>query len=436
MVKERDKQRVASEEIYREVQEADEGKTRRAWDRYLDASLGLRDYWYPAFFSQELQDGATRSETICGERIYFKRVKGKVYGIEDRCPHRGVAFSARPECYTTNTTTCWLHGFTFDVRDGKLTTVLTETDSALEGKLHVKTYPTYERYATVFVWIGDGEPVPPEHDMLPTFMRENLIVKPLVRVKIRCNWRMAAENGFDPGHLYGHRNWAWAKRYAAMPLGTQPLDKSDSIVIDTPGKPKGLLVQNRGSTWVNTIKDGDEVAEVYNPALDPTNPPPFEQKLYPDTFGCFLPCGLDVAGFPRPGLYHWEWYVPIDENHHMYTILQGGEGATAEQREEFLREHEEYLSEAIFRPDGMQPEGFNNFDPFGRQEINQSYMREDWWHRERMYKPDYAIIQWRTLVAKHARGIQKWGNWQPKMPDEKWDVVFYTRGNTNSNLPK
>ena len=72
--------------------------SRKTWERYLEAELGLREYWYPAFFSTELADGQTRSEIVCGERIYFKRVNGTVYGVEDRCPHRGVNFSARPEC--------------------------------------------------------------------------------------------------------------------------------------------------------------------------------------------------------------------------------------------------------------------------------------------------------------------------------------------------
>ncbi|MBV9121307.1 MAG: Rieske 2Fe-2S domain-containing protein, partial [Chloroflexi bacterium] len=122
-------------ELAREIEAADEGKTRKSWQRYLDAELGLRNYWYPAFFSHELADGAVRTETICGERILFKRVQGKVWGVEDRCPHRGVRFSARPECYTTNTLTCWFHGFTFDLRDGELTAVLSEVNSTMPGKV-------------------------------------------------------------------------------------------------------------------------------------------------------------------------------------------------------------------------------------------------------------------------------------------------------------
>lgn len=425
MVKERERPRTRPVgDVAQEVERADQGQTRRAWQRYLDAELGLRNYWYPAFFTPELREGETRSEMICGERIYFKRANGKVYAIEDRCPHRGVNFSARPECYTKNTVTCWLHGFTFDVRDGRLVSVLSENDSPLVGKLDIKTYPTYERNQVVFVYIGDGEPVPPEEDMLPTFKRSNLVAKPLVRVKIRCNWRMACENGFDPGHLYGHRVWAFARRYnAAIPLGTSSVTKDDIRWLEEPGQPRGILVQNRYANWVGTIEDEDEVVHVHSPLVDPKGPPP--TFAYPETFGCFLPCGLDVAGFPRPDLYHWEWYVPVDEHHHMYTIVQGADGETAEQREHFYREYEEYLATDIWTPPEVQPEGFNNFDALGRAAIHQAYAQEDWWHRERMYKPDYAIIQWRMMVSKYARGIQKRGNWQPLLPEEPYQLKYY-----------
>jgi hypothetical protein len=38
------------------------------------------------------------------------------------------------------------------------------------------------------------------------------------------------------------------------------------------------------------------------------------------------------------------------------------------------------------------------------------YANEDWFNRERLYRPDYIIVRWRMVVAKHMRGIQKRGN--------------------------
>ena len=93
---------------------------RRPWRAYFEASLGFRNHWYPAFFSRQLAEGECRGQEMLGERILFKRIDGRVYAIEDRCAHRGVPLSVRPECYTKNTITCWYHGFTYDLRDGKL----------------------------------------------------------------------------------------------------------------------------------------------------------------------------------------------------------------------------------------------------------------------------------------------------------------------------
>ena len=77
--------------------EVERGQRDKPWQRYLDATLGLRNYWYPVLFSHELKEGETRPETILGERLFFKRINGTVYCVADRCLHRGVPFSARPE---------------------------------------------------------------------------------------------------------------------------------------------------------------------------------------------------------------------------------------------------------------------------------------------------------------------------------------------------
>ena len=405
MVREAERQDVIFEQVESDQRE-------RPWEHYLDAELGLRNHWYVAFFSEQLDEGQTRPEMLLGERIYFKRVKGQVYAVEDRCPHRGAAFSSRVECYTPNTVTCPIHGFTFDVRDGNLVAVLTENNSALVGKLAVKSYPVEEKFGCVWVYIGDGEPRPLREDVLPSLWNtENLVIRSTTRYKINSNWRIAIENGFDTGHLYGHRNWASAWRYgAAVPLGTVNKTKEDIRILENPGDPIGMHVNSSINAWVGEV----EGVKVYMNQVDPDNLPPVEGAIYPPGFGPFLPCGLDVPHFPKPGLFHWEWYVPIDEESHMYTILQGAIANTEQEKEDFLRAHEDYLARDIWVDPGtarpMEPPGFNNFDSFGREAMQHVYQNEDFWHRERLYKADYTIIQWRMLVSRNAHVVQKRGN--------------------------
>ena len=200
-------------EVLKQVQDEGERTARRGhqYPRYLDASLGLRNYWYPTFFSRELPEGETRGELLLGERVFFKRIGGQVYAVKDRCAHRGVPFSARPECYSQNTISCWLHGFTYDLRDGKLVQILTEPGSSLVGKVALKTYPVQEIHGLVFTFIGDMDPPPLANDLQPRIFSKGLALHPIARHKIRSNWRLAAENGYDwrpplwpPEHLHRH----------------------------------------------------------------------------------------------------------------------------------------------------------------------------------------------------------------------------------------
>src|SRR5262245_22730942 len=49
-----------SDDVHGEVER---GQRDKPWQRYLDATLGLRNYWYPVLFSHELPEGETRPET-------------------------------------------------------------------------------------------------------------------------------------------------------------------------------------------------------------------------------------------------------------------------------------------------------------------------------------------------------------------------------------
>jgi carbazole 1,9a-dioxygenase len=400
-------------DVSREV-EKNRGKRFKPWQRYLDAELGLRNYWYPVLFSDEIGEGATQSATVCGERLYLKRIDGKVRCVEDRCPHRGVSFSARPECYTKDTLSCWFHGFTFDWNDGRLVQILTEADSPLVGTIGIKTYPTFEMNRTIFVWIGDDEPGDPRNDIQPRFFHENLVVVPLVRHKIKCNWRIASENGFDAAHLYGHRHAELFKHPDAppIPLSTYPSDRKIVTIVEEEGKPRGVIKQDDTLVFAARVGDTDVRAARY-----PKDAPSVVNGLFDLVVGCYMPCGLEVDPFPVPGLVHFEWYVPIDEDHHMYTILQAGYATDDAQRTAFEEECHKVYGPLVWQEPGREPEGFNNFDAFGREQCHHAYAKEDWWNREFLFGPDYIITEWRKVVAKHARGIQTRGLWQSKGDD-------------------
>ena len=142
---------------------------RRLYAPYLDAAWGLKNHWYPGLFSHELDEGEVKGIQIAGIPILLRRAKGVAYALLDRCAHRGVQLSLKPTCLTDETVTCWYHGFTYNLDDGKLMSIVAAPDDELIGKVGLTTFPVTEHKGIIFVFVGDEgyAPVPPLKDDLP-----------------------------------------------------------------------------------------------------------------------------------------------------------------------------------------------------------------------------------------------------------------------------
>jgi carbazole 1,9a-dioxygenase terminal dioxygenase component len=376
---------------------------RRPWRAYFEADLGFRNHWYPAFFSRQLAEGECRGQVMLGERILFKRIDGRVYAIEDRCVHRGVPLSVRPECYTKNTISCWYHGFTYDLRDGKLVAIITDPESPLIGRTKLKAYPVEERKNLVFAFIGDATPHPLGLDLQPGFLDDDLAIYPNGENElVKSNWRLAAENGVDASHVYIHRNSALinaARR--PLPLSSYFLSR-EGMVIDQDGAPKGVIkgAGRRTSVWETEI-EGVKVASQYRPGVNT------DQRNVTDT-SLWLPCGLKVDPFPRPDTMQLEWYVPHDEQSHHYIVTWGKRVQNEQEREQFFREMDVVWKDLVVHK-------FNSDDVVAREAMEHFYAEEDGWNQEQLFRPDMIIAEWRRLASKHNRGIQKKPRARPKV---------------------
>src|SRR5919199_1809456 len=130
--------------------------------------------------SQTDVGGAPRSVTLCGEKIVLVRDGGRVYGLHDRCPHRGVPLSCGRREFP-GMLTCAYHGWTYDLQTGRLEVVLTDgPDSPMCGKANVRTYPVEERAGLIFVYVGDQPAPPVEADIPRELLRPDAVVEGII----------------------------------------------------------------------------------------------------------------------------------------------------------------------------------------------------------------------------------------------------------------
>lgn len=366
---------------------------------YVQAAWGLRNHWYPVAFSDEVREDDVKGIQLGGEHILLRRSQGVVYALKDECVHRGVRISRQPTCLTKDTVSCWYHGFTYGLTDGKLRSIVASPDDPLIGRIGIRTYVVQEVNGMIFVFLGDeGRQPPPLGDDLPPRPaddyehRTGYVLDPTTVVrgihrKCAGNWRLAAESGPDPGHVLIHRNSALI---LALDIGLALGEKrsgADSIITDDAGWPKGVT------------KNYDKMEFVMeNQALNirsrgANHPRAVRVSLY-------LPGVLFVENWPQYGLAQYEWYVPVDDHHHEYWQVLTKTCSTKEEKEEFEVKYRHAWEELALRE-------FNDDDIWSREAMEPFYAdNKRGWEQERLFLLDELTIHWRRLVAKHHRGIQ------------------------------
>ena len=376
---------------------------RRLYAPYLEAAWGLKNHWFPAAFSSELAEGGVKGIEIGGVPILLRRAKGKTYALLDQCVHRGVKLSLKPTCLTDDTVSCWYHGFTFGLEDGNLVSIVAAPDDSLIGKVHLRTFPVEEFKGVVFVFVGDEgyEPVPPLADDLPTRvpmdyefraphpLDENTVLLGIHRT-VGSNWRLAVENGFDPGHVLIHRdNILILASGRSMALGYKPVTDEAIKAFEGDG-PKGLM---------NMYGSGNYEPVVKNEKLNIACAARAEFKFTGVRTSMFLPGVLMVENFPEKPVAQYEWYVPIDDKRHEYWQMLAAWCPDAESRENFAFRFKHYYEPVALRD-------FNDHDMHAREAMQRFY-ENGGWDEEALCSMDAVIVSWRKMVSRYNRGIQE-----------------------------
>ena len=174
--------------------------------RALIPKTGLKEYWYPALQVRKVGKKPVRLRMLDELLVFFRGKNGNIAALTDICPHRGGSLGYG-DSHFPGTVSCPYHGWTYDDR-GECVAVLSEgPDSLVPGKVRARSYPTEVRKGIVFVWMGEGEPVP-IHEDIPEEMvepdSESMVF--MYTTTWPVNWAVALENSLDSHVPYVHRN--------------------------------------------------------------------------------------------------------------------------------------------------------------------------------------------------------------------------------------
>jgi nitrite reductase/ring-hydroxylating ferredoxin subunit len=371
------------------------------------------NHWYPALFSEELPENHVEGIQICGVPIVLRRVDGKIYALKDQCIHRGVRLSKKPMCFNKETISCWYHGFTYNLDDGKLSTIVANPNDKLVGNTGITTYPTHEIAGMIFVFVREDdfpkEDVPPlAHDLpvrfpenserfphplwpdTPSILDEGAVGLGMHRTG-QSNWRIACENGFDNAHILIHKdNTIVLAMDWVLPLGILPVHEEAITLIEDEDGPKGMMQWLFTDRWEPVLENEDLGLKIEN----------VNGRYYRTSV--VLPGCLMVENWPEEHVVQYEWYVPITDDLYEYWEILVRICKTDEEREKF-----QYRFDRLYKP--LCLHGFNDCDLHAREAMEDFYADGTGWDNEQLVSTDVSPITWRKLASRWNRGIAKPG---------------------------
>jgi 5,5'-dehydrodivanillate O-demethylase len=236
----------------------------------------LRRYWQPIAGVAELEGRATRPVRVMGEDLVLYRDGSGTFGLVDRhCPHRraDMSYGFTEECGLR----CNYHGWLFDESGACLHQPFEETahpHARFKEKVAIKAYPVEAAAGLVWAYMG-----PPPAPLLPDWDRfHDRGYKQVVLSEVPCNWLQCQENSIDPVHFeWLHSNWSQVLRGQDGP---------------------------RAPAHTRLGFDEFEFGFVYRRVREDTSE---DDELWTTGRVCLWPNCLYTG--------HFEWRVPIDDEH-------------------------------------------------------------------------------------------------------------------------
>ena len=162
----------------------------------------LRNCWYVAAWSHEVEAGKLLARRIVGEPlVIYRQEGGSPVAMEDRCCHRHAPLSlGRQEGSAVR---CMYHGWKYSAAG---ICVEIPGQSRIPEQARVRTYPAVERHSWIWVWMGAADKA--DESLIPAATGLdnpdwNLLCG---SIAYQANYRLVLDNLLDFSHLsYVHQ---------------------------------------------------------------------------------------------------------------------------------------------------------------------------------------------------------------------------------------
>ncbi|MEO5734037.1 MAG: aromatic ring-hydroxylating dioxygenase subunit alpha [Rubrivivax sp.] len=157
----------------------------------------VRNSWYVAAWSDEIEPGKLLGRTLLGDAVLLYRGEsGRLAALEDRCCHRGLPLSLGS--VQGDRVQCGYHGLVFDACG---TCVKVPGQERVPPKARVKHYEVIEQDHLVWIWMGDAasadQALVPSHpwhgDPAWGWVKDRYLV--------RANYQLITDNLMDLTHV-------------------------------------------------------------------------------------------------------------------------------------------------------------------------------------------------------------------------------------------
>lgn len=162
------------------------------------------NYWYPVAWASQLKTGEIIPVVVWQSAIaLYRDAAGKLYALEDVCPHKGVALH-KGKVQGCNLA-CGYHGWEFN-GSGKCVSIPYLPQTQKLPRAQVRSFPVQEKYNIIWIFPGDSTLAatsqPPE---IPEFDNPDWFMVP-IPAQIKAHFSICNDNSMDVFHGFLHQN--------------------------------------------------------------------------------------------------------------------------------------------------------------------------------------------------------------------------------------